>query len=443
MTTKKQVNKKEKRKFHINQKLIISLIIIFIGLYIGMVIIAIFGYNPLTLFTATWEGNFSSLKEFGNFLSVFTWMTFIGLGALVSFRAKIFNIGIFAQMVAGGLFGYLFAALVVWPGRIGVMFSILIPVATGIFIALLIAFLKNQYNINIVVSSIMLNWIVFWIYRYFRNPINAPYLFNGGSVPMNIDPSNSLRFDWLTNLFPGSTINIGIILLIIIVPLIWFLYSKTSFGIKQGIIASSEDISLYSGINYKSEIYKAMALSGALSGLAGATFYLGTNQSLPVVGNDLPLEPFNGITIALIGFNNPIGAVFGSLFISLFENAKVYLNVYSDENIVDFIMGIIVLFISGANYFLIYSPQTKIFNWINKKQEIKLEQKTNTKDMKKDKTIETKNQYKDQKKQKEYKIIALEKGKKANTVYKQQYLKIKNRKKNKHEEKVDKGGNSE
>jgi ABC-type uncharacterized transport system permease subunit len=53
MTTKKQVNKKEKRKFHINQKLIISLIIIFIGLYIGMVIIAIFGYNPLTLFTAT------------------------------------------------------------------------------------------------------------------------------------------------------------------------------------------------------------------------------------------------------------------------------------------------------------------------------------------------------------------------------------------------------
>jgi simple sugar transport system permease protein len=84
-------------------------------------------------------------------------MTFIGLGALVSFRAKIFNIGIFAQMVAGGLFGYLFAALVLWPGRIGVMFSILIPVATGIFIALLIAFLKNRYNINIVVSSIMLN----------------------------------------------------------------------------------------------------------------------------------------------------------------------------------------------------------------------------------------------------------------------------------------------
>ncbi|BDV03794.1 MAG: hypothetical protein HPPSJP_5150 [Candidatus Hepatoplasma scabrum] len=441
MATKKHVNKNKKRKFHFNQKLIISLIIILIGLYIGMLIIAIFGYNPFTLFTATWEGNFTSLKEFGNFLSVFTWMTFIGLGALVAFRAKIFNIGIFAQMVAGGLFGYLFAALVVWPGRIGVLFSILIPVATGIFIALLIAFLKNRYNINVVVSSIMLNWIVFWIYRYFRNPVNAPYLFNGGTVPMNIDPSNSLRFDWLTSLFPESSINIGIILLVIIVPIIWFLYAKTSFGIKQGIIASSENISLYSGINYKKEIYKAMALSGALSGLAGATFYLGTNQTLPVVGNDLPLEPFNGITIALIGFNSPIGAVFGAIFISLFENAKIYLDVYSDQNIVDFIMGIIVLFISGANYFLIYSPQTKIINWVKRKDEKNFTSSTINSlnaDNSRDNFGES-----EKKKEQEYKIIALEKGKKADTVYKQQYLKMKNSKKHKKHHNNKKGENNE
>lgn len=441
MTTKKQVSKKSKRKIHINQKLVISLVIILIGLYIGMLIIAIFGYNPLALFTATWEGNFSGVKEFGNFLSTFTWMSFIGLGALVAFRAKIFNIGIFAQMVAGGLFGYLFAALVVWPGRIGVLFSILIPLFTGVAIALLIAFLKNRYNINIVVSSIMLNWIVFWVYRYFRNPVNASYLFNGGSVPMNIDASNSLRFDWLTSIFPESSINIGIILLIFVIPLIWFLYSKTSFGIKQGIIASSEDISLYSGINYKGEVYKAMALSGALSGLAGATFYLGTNQSLPVVGNDLPLEPFNGITIALIGFNTPIGAVFGSVFISLFENAKVYLDVYSDKNIVDFIMGIIVLFISGANYFLIYSPQTRIFNWINKKEEKVIGPMVinNLEDNNLEDNINPKKNSKEEK----YKIIALEKGKKANTVYRQQYLKIKNNKRQKKYQDHEKGGNDE
>jgi simple sugar transport system permease protein len=83
-------------------------------------------------------------------------MLAIGLAMVVSFRAGQFNIGAAGQMILGGIIGYLFAVNVDI-GRVGVLGSILIPVATGASVAFLIGFLKAKYNIHEVISSIMLN----------------------------------------------------------------------------------------------------------------------------------------------------------------------------------------------------------------------------------------------------------------------------------------------
>ncbi len=361
-----KTTQKVKAKFKsFDQRLLYSLLSVLIGILIGVVIMSILGFNPSTLFTSLFKGTFSNITNFGNFLSTFTWIAFLGLAMLVSFRAGIFNIGISSQMVGGGLAGYLFAALVNTPGRIGLIPSILIPILVGTTIALFIAFLKNKFRINEVVSSIMLNWSIYWVYRYFNNSINAPYLFNGSTTTINIYEQNSLRADWLTNMFPDSTINLAIIILIVVVPLMWFLYKKTTFGIKQDIIGNNRGASIYTGLNVDSEIYKAMALSGALAGMAGAAFYLGTNQSLTSVGNDLAPEAFNGITVALIGFNNVFGVVIGSVFVALFENSKIYLSVYANKEIANIIPAIIIWFLALTNFLIIYEPYQKIKNWMN------------------------------------------------------------------------------
>ncbi len=364
-TNTTNVNKKEETSKKVNSKFVISIFSILIGILIGMFLMAIVGYNPIYLFEALIQGNFGNLQAFGNLLATITWLAFLGLAMVVSFRANIFNIGISAQMVGGGLAGYLFAALVQSPNKIGMLGSIFIPVFVGVLIALFIAFLKNRFRVNEVVSSIMINWSIYWVYRYFKNPINAPYLFDGGSTTINIAYENSLKVDWLTNLFDGSFINISIFILILVVPIIWFLYNKTIFGVKQDILGNNASVANYVGINKKAEVYKAMALSGGLAGMAGASFYLGANDSLTYVSSDLAPEAFNGITIALIGFNSPIGSIFGAIFVGMFENSKTYLSVFATREIANLITAIIIWILAFSNYFILQRPQEKFFKWLN------------------------------------------------------------------------------
>ncbi|BDV02684.1 MAG: hypothetical protein HPAVJP_5730 [Candidatus Hepatoplasma vulgare] len=366
---KSEEKKKKAKRKHDKFGLYYSLFSIIIGLLLGMFLLALFGYSPFSLFIALFQGNFSSIEDFENLISTITWMTIIGLSMVVSFRAGFFNIGISAQMVGGGLAGFLFATLVIPnAGRIGVLVSIFLPILVGVAIALLISTLKTRFGVHEVVSSIMLNWVVYWFYRFFSNPNNFPQLYpSGEGASVSIPDSNSLRFSFA----PDSPINIGLIILIIILPTIWFLYKYTTWGVKQTILGQSKGASIYSGINYNKETRSAFMLSGGLAGLAGSCFYLGTNQNLPTLTSDLPAEAFNGITIALIGFNNPLGAFGAAIFMSLFENSKSFLNIYANQNVGSVIMSIILWFMAISNYVMIVKPHQFILDWINKENKEK------------------------------------------------------------------------
>lgn len=365
------VKTKSKEMIQKNQRtirnVIYSFIAILIGLYIGLLIMAVLGYNPGDFFVAAWDSSFGGIREFGEFLSVLTWMTFLGLAMTVSFRGGLFNIGVSAQMVGAGITGYLFAALVMSESRASVLGTIFIPIFTGMAIALFIALLKNRFNVNEVVSSILINWIIYWVYRFFRNPANVPILYpEGSSVPMDIQDINSLQAPWLTDLFDGASINIAIFILILVIPVLWFMYNRTSFGVKQKIISSNKNVAIYTGINVKGEVYKTMAISGALAGMAGAAFYCGTNQTLTYVSSDLAPEAFNGIAIALIGFNTIIGTVFASIILSLIENSKVQLSVYADSQVANLVAASIIWSAALTSFVIMYQPQNKIKVWLNK-----------------------------------------------------------------------------
>lgn len=384
-TKNKKSEEKKKRSKRKTDKsgLYYSIFSIIVGLLLGMFLLALFGYSPFSLFVALFQGNFSSIEDFESLISTITWMTIIGLAMVVSFKAGFFNIGISSQMVGGGLAGFLFATLVIpSAGRWGVLFSIFLPILVGTAIALLISMLKTRFGVNEVVSSIMLNWVIYWFYRFFSNPNNFPQLYpSGEGASVAIPDNNSLRFAFA----PDNPINIGLIILIIILPTIWFLYKYTTWGVRQTILGQSKGASIYAGIDYKKETRSAFMLSGALAGLAGSCFYLGTNQNLPTLSSDLPAEAFNGITIALIGFNNPVGAFGAAIFMSLFENSKSFLNIYANQNIGSIIMSIILWFMAISNYVMIVKPHQFIIDWINKEN-----QEKNNKDNDSSKTEETK-----------------------------------------------------
>lgn len=119
----------------------------------------------------------------------------------------------------------------------------------------------------------------------------------------------------LDKLFPGASLNIGILIAVLAVIAIYVILNKTTFGYELKACGLNPDASKYAGINEKRNIVLSMVIAGALAGLGGALLYLaGSGKYLQVLDVIAP-EGFSGISVALLGLSNPIGILFSGLFI--------------------------------------------------------------------------------------------------------------------------------
>ena len=135
--------------------------------------------------------------------------------------------------------------------------------------------------------------------------------------------------------------------------LIQFVLDRTCFGFEIKSVGFSKKASRYAGIPVGKNLVLTMALSGALAGLAGVSYYLGYFGSIqPRV---LPSMGFDSIAVALLGNSNPIGIVFFSFFITILSKGSTYMNSASglESEIASVITGIILLF-SACNAYIRY-----------------------------------------------------------------------------------------
>ncbi len=358
-TSIKSFKIKNKEKSSFNKRFIESLKAIGIAFLIGFTLMMFTGniYNIPNFIKTFFTGSFGSLSAFADFLGKLSYMIPLGLALAISFRMGLFNIGSAGQMLFGGLIAFLFATNVSIFGSVGWIFVIFIGVLSGMMLAIIIAFLKNKFKINEVISSIMFNWIAFYILRYF-----SP---GAGETSAPILSGNSLRFEWLSSLFNQSvavsSINIGIFISLLLVPMVFIAYKFTLWGYKQELIGNNINIGKYLGINEKYEIYKTMAISGALSGLSGVIYFVGYDPNLPSASiSDIPGYAFNGITIALLGFNTSIGVFLSSILIATLTYPSGLLdNTIGSIHIVDIIIAIMILLMAKANFKILYYEKPK------------------------------------------------------------------------------------
>jgi ABC-type uncharacterized transport system permease subunit len=347
-----------------NDSLKYSLLAILLSFLIGIFLMIVAGqsHQIAHFFSYMFVMNFGSLPGFANFLGNLGWMIIIGLSLGVAFKSGQFNIGATGQMIFGGALGFIFASNV-HIGRGGFIFTILISMTAGASVAFLIAFLKTKFNINIVVSSIMFNWIIFYLFKY---------LCGTDLSSQGIDFNNSLRFDGLTNLFnlsiDSSVLNIGFIIALLLVPLFIFLYKKTTWGYKQSILGKNPSVANYISLNKNWEIIKTFIISGALAGLAGSIYYCGILDRLPSNETllDIPSQGFSGITIALIGFNSPFGILLASILLTLLNTPYID-GIVGSINISQIISASIIIMLSTVQYFIIYRDKKVIKKKIFKK----------------------------------------------------------------------------
>ena len=354
------------------QKVLASLISILVGLLVGSVIVVIVGLTKSTIQgTGIWDGIrliFAGIfctgrnaagtltwgynaQNLGNMLFRATPLIMCGLSVAVSFKTGLFNIGAPGQYLMGTLASLMIALGI--PSEsvpVGIIWllSFLGGALAGALWGAIPGILKAFLNINEVLACIMTNWLaanlVTWAFDVsnFKNVVEntkSAYIYkttyNGVATPkMGLD-----------HLFPGSQVNGGILIAIVIAIGVYILMNKTTLGYELRSCGSNRHAARYAGINDKRNIILSMAISGALAGagaslywLSGNTeFYWTTYQTLPVVG-------FNGIPVALLAANNAIAVVFTGIFMAMLNIVGLQLTGYTayNEYITDVVISIIV-----------------------------------------------------------------------------------------------------
>lgn len=344
------------------QRITIPIFAILLSLIASSVVLLILGKNPMEAFISLLQGSGilpkeayaakkSMLTDFLSLLNAWTPMIFASLSVAVAMRAGLFNIGVSGQMLCAGFIatvtvGYAESL----PGVVAKPLVVVIGLVAGAAVAAVIGFLKQKWNINEVVSAIMLNYIIRYVVSFFvKATINNP------STRQSWPVTDASRLSLMDTELGGLKMDIplGIILAVVAVLLVQFLFTKMKLGFELRAIGGNPVAARYAGVNVGRNTVLVMAISGALAGLAGVTYYLGYFGSIqPDV---LISTGFDAIAVCILGNSNPIGIIFSSLLISVIDKGSTYLqsSVGVRQEIGALITGLILLF-SACGAFIGY-----------------------------------------------------------------------------------------
>ena len=375
------------------QSVLASLISIIIGLAAGALVIIAVGLSDPTLGgQSIWDGIrlvfmglFSTGRDaagalmfgfnpasVGNMLFRATPLILTGLSVAVAFKTGLFNIGAPGQYLAGTA-ATLFIALGIpthsVPGWLIWTLAFLGGMAAGALWGMIPGLLKAFFNINEVIACIMTNWIaanvVTWLFDMssLKNVVEntkSSYIYSTSYGLTEVDGALtyvkgagvSTPKMGLDIIFPGSQVNGGIIIAILLAIVVCVMLSRTTLGYELKVCGSNRFAARYAGIKDKRNIVLSMAIAGALAGTAGALYYLAGNtefywntyQSLPAVG-------FNGIPVALLASSNPIGVIFAGMFMSMLDISGLQMTNLTayNEYITDVIIAVIVYLAAFAH----------------------------------------------------------------------------------------------
>ena len=327
-----------------------SVFAIIIGLLVGLVVLLL--CNPsqaLPGFFTILTGAFThGMRGVGQVFYYATPIILTGLSVGFAFKTGVFNIGTPGQFLIGG-FGAVYAGIM-WEqlGPAHWAAALLASIVLGALWGLVPGILKAYFNVNVVISCIMMNYIglylVNWTVRSYKPLFNT--LRNESK---NVAATAVIPKMGLDKIFPGSSVNGGILIAIVVVIFIYVLLNKTAFGYELKAVGYNQDAGKYAGINEKRNVVVSMMIAGAIAGLAGGLLYLaGTGKHIEVK-DVLGSEGFTGISVALLGLSHPIGVLFSGLFIAYLTAGGFYLQLFEfSTEIIDIIVAVIIYFSAFA-----------------------------------------------------------------------------------------------
>ncbi len=295
----------------------ISGLSIVIALLAGSVLIWTQGFSPLHIYSTLFSGGFGSFSAIAKTLTKTIPLLLIGVGLALAFKAKAWNIGAPGQMIIGAIAGTGVALFLPFdlpaPAHIALMF--IAGFAAGAGLAAICAFLNTKIGLDMVVSTLLLNYVVLKLLKYL---IYGPWQAPGWGFPYTKELSASLQLPTLA----GTRIHYPTLIIgIVAVLLIYVLMRRTKLGYEIRVFGENPKAAEYAGINSFKIIILVMIISGGLAGLAGIGEVAGIHHLLKegIDGSGLAYVSSYGYTaiiVAWLGRRSALGSALAAFFIA-------------------------------------------------------------------------------------------------------------------------------
>ncbi len=351
-----------------NRSLIVFLIplsAVFTALLIGAAMLISLGANPISGYFTMFSAAFGSLDGIANTSVKSIPLLLVGVGICIAFRANVINIGGEGQMVIGALMATAVAlSLPNMPSPILIPLTMLIGALGGAIWGGIAGALKAYFNVSEILSTIMLNIVAVQIMNFLlRGPMIDPgEIERGTRIPQTARLPHASD---LPILIEGMRMHLGFIVAILVAVGAYFLLWRTSLGFRLRSVGHSTDATRYAGISVRRNIVGALAISGAMSGIAGAILVFGSESHRMVTDGSSTgftgSAGFNGIVVALLAGLHPVWSIpsamlFGGMLVganALQRAAQV------PSALIIALNGLIVIFVVSSEFFRQRSLQSK------------------------------------------------------------------------------------
>lgn len=270
------------------RRLLFATIAATIAIVLLAIAAAVFGHDPRQLLAILIEGSIGSSFALQGTITKTVPLLLTGLSVVIAFRAGVWNIGSEGQFITGALAAFLAA-------RFGVLAALIAAAVAGAAWASIASLMRFWRNAPEVLTTILLNFIALHLLGY---SVNGPLQEQGAQYPQT---------DAV-----GPQIHYGIVIAIVLAIACWWLLYRTREGLRLRATGFNPSAAAWAGVRVNAQIGRAMALSGALAGIAGGIELLGVTHRL--FERFAAGYGYSGIAVALLAQLHPIGTIAAALF---------------------------------------------------------------------------------------------------------------------------------
>lgn len=344
----------------------LPLIALLLALVVASIMLLALGANPLVAFASMLEGAFGSENAFAETLVKATPIMFVGIGICIASRGGVTNIGGEGQMITGAVAGTAAAVgLADTLGGLTIPAALLAGFLAGALFGGIAGFLKARFNVNEILTTIMLNQVAVQSMNFLLNGV----LLDPAQAGINRIPKTARIAEFVelprlsfvlpsgAELFGRTRLHYGLVIAMLLALIVYLLLWRTTIGYRIRAVGASERAARYAGINVRRYMLLSMLLAGGCAGLAGVVQVLGLQYRLQTDGSSAGFTAaagFNGIVAALFGGLNPIGTIPAAVFFGGLLNGaqKMQRDLGVPASLVTAVNGLIVVFVVSSQVFM-------------------------------------------------------------------------------------------